>query len=171
MSSAQPSQTADSFLERMQLPDQGKPRLQLVKATVEVEDWEDSGRLGEIVDGAPSALESAIDKSRFILTLNDDYDGEGSPGYERQTWERAVALLRRTASEIPLVDMPTIGPGPDGSIDLYWKTDSYTLLLNIRPGSKDISYYGKNDDGLNLEGDARTELIGAALILLLNPSD
>jgi len=51
------------------------------------------------------------------------------------------------------VPIPAILPGPDGSIDLHWKTEKYELLINI-PGDLNApaSFYGDNYSTLKLEG-------------------
>src|SRR5690242_6411887 len=38
-------------------------------------------------------LGGEIGDARRLLSLGDDWDGEGSPGYDEQTWSRAADLL------------------------------------------------------------------------------
>ena len=93
-------------------------------------------------------LAQAIQRSRRILELGDDWDEEGSPGYSEETWSRAVEFLtvskRRYWKETKKpVLVPTISPGPYGSIDLHWKTPNRELLINIpRNPEEPVSYYG-----------------------------
>jgi hypothetical protein len=94
----------------------------------------------------------AIEDSRRILDLSDNWDDEGSPGYERGTWERAVRFLCEQARFAfhrldEVLDAPEILPGPDGSIDVHWKKDNYELLVNIpnEPGEP-AEYYGDNGE-------------------------
>ena len=86
-----------------------------------------------------------------MLDLADDWDGEGSPGYEETTWQRAVDFLVRNAARLyaeygVLIEGPKIRKGPRGSIDLHWRTPTRELLLNV-PADVDAlaDYYG--DDG------------------------
>ena len=39
-------------------------------------------------------IEQAVEDSRSILALQDDWDDEGSVGYRVDTWERATTFLR-----------------------------------------------------------------------------
>ena len=40
-------------------------------------------------------------------------------------------------------DPPKIHPGPEGSIDLHWKSSNRELLINVPANSEDpIGYYG-----------------------------
>src|SRR5262249_55164350 len=40
-------------------------------------------------------IADAIERSRGMLDLEDDWDGEGSPAYQQEDWERAVRMLLR----------------------------------------------------------------------------
>src|SRR5262249_5181981 len=86
-----------------------------------------------------SSIYAAIDSSRWILDLEENWDEEGAEPYDQETWESAKALLVSYASralsahgvEIPA---PVISPGPNGSIDLHWtnRDHGFDLLLNVR---------------------------------------
>lgn len=101
-----------------------------------------------------SALEEAIEASRYILDLPDDWDGEGSPGYTSVVWMHATDLVRtigrrlfqRTESE-PLV--PAISNGPDGSIDLHWEHPSFELLINVPANPLHPPRYYGDDYGVD----------------------
>jgi hypothetical protein len=100
----------------------------------------------------------AIDASRWILGLRDDFDGEGSEGYAEKTWKRAVEFLRRHARWVwetasMKIQPPRIRPGPSGSIDLHWKTPSYELLLNIPANpAESATFYGDDYGRSTVEG-------------------
>jgi len=102
-------------------------------------------------------IAKAIEKSRMILELKNNWDREGSKGYSYDTWERATSFLYRNArlwnSLGVTIDAPTILPGQDGSIDIYWKTKKYELLINIpaKP-DKEADYYGDNYGKLVAKG-------------------
>jgi hypothetical protein len=101
----------------------------------------------------------AIRESRKILSLKDDWDTEGSPGYSEKIWKRATnfllgharKLMERYAVRIPA---PSILPGPDGSIDLHWKTQDYELLVNIPANnSEQASFYGDDKNRGFIKGN------------------
>jgi hypothetical protein len=101
-------------------------------------------------------LEQTIDQSRSILKLGDDWDGEGSPGYSRATWERAVSFLHRNLdswSGYAVPPLPHIDPGPGGAIDIDWRAPRRELLITI-PAQEDTpaEFYGDNRSGEALKG-------------------
>ena len=96
-------------------------------------------------------LAVAAEASRAMLDLPEDWDGEGSPGYEDATWQRAVDFLLSNALRVwtehgIAVPSPKVRKGPLGSIDLHWRTPSRELLINV-PADPEatVDYYG--DDG------------------------
>jgi hypothetical protein len=103
------------------------------------------------------SLHSAVDAASRILAWTDDWDGEGSPGYQAATLERARTLLIAGASHLwdvrhSTLPVPRVTPGPDGSIDLHWRVEGRELLLNIpAEEGETISFYGD---------DARTKVKG-----------
>ncbi len=50
------------------------------------------------------------------------------------------------------VPVPRISPCNNGSIDLFWKTAKFTLLINVKPSETKSDFYGETTDGLMLEG-------------------
>lgn len=100
----------------------------------------------------------AVEQSRYILELEDDWDDEGSKGYQPLVWERVVIFLIRLSEKALdsfniVLDAPRIYQGPEGSIDLLWHTDNYHLLVNFpedenSPGS----FYGDNFNTETFEG-------------------
>ena len=106
---------------------------------------------GFILPAALRHLAVEIERSRSMLDLPDDWDEAGSPGYAEATWERAVGFLVRNASwlwrdyGVP-IQAPRIRKGPDGSIDLDWRTPGHELLVNVPADpNESATYYG--DDG------------------------
>jgi hypothetical protein len=77
-----------------------------------------------------------------MLDLADDWDGEGTPGYEEATWRRAVGIVVNSATafvevhpdEIPPV--PTFMPGEDGSVDILWDTENRRLMMIVPPSDE-----------------------------------
>ncbi len=105
----------------------------------------------------------AIEESRRILELEDNWDGEGSPGYLESTWNRAVEFLMTNALALwedhhIAVDAPAVHNGPNGSIDIYWKTPGGSLLFNVPPENVgDVSFYGSNKEGGEIKGSLRLD--------------
>jgi hypothetical protein len=95
-----------------------------------------------------SRIAEAIESSRNILNLKDDWDEEGSPGYKESTWNRATEFVKDTSLSFRRraefwVDPPRILPGPKGSIDIHWRTSKRELLINIPENDEEpADYYG-----------------------------
>lgn len=95
-----------------------------------------------------NSLIHAIQGSRNIMELEDDWDEEGSPGYSQSTWNRAVKFLLANALILwrrhkVCFGAPRILPGPYGSIDLHWRTPKRELLINVPADAEEpASYYG-----------------------------
>lgn len=99
-------------------------------------------------------LSATIQASREILALEDNWDDEGSPAYSEATWRRAVTFLSNSAIRFwkeyqrDLI-APRILPGPDGNIDLHWKTPKRELLISIPADQAEpAAFYGDDkEDG------------------------
>jgi hypothetical protein len=104
------------------------------------------------------SVADAIDSSRWMLQLEEDWDGEGSPGYSEETWDRAVGFLLKNALALwedfrITPDAPGVHNGPAGSIDIYWNTPNGRLLINIPPeNTGDASFYGSDKEGHEIKG-------------------
>jgi len=99
-------------------------------------------------------LMDAMRRSLPIAELEDDWDGEGSPGYSSATLNRALEFLMRNIGV--LAPPPQINPGDKGSIDLYWEDESRHLLINFPPGNEEPSYYGEDRSGSTTGGVIRS---------------
>ena len=109
------------------------------------------------VSDTPDIIEAAIEVSRGFLSLDEDWDGEGSVGYTEETWQASVALLRdlrRLAGEQGLsLPAPRIGPAQGGSFDLHWELPRGSMLMNIESSSgHPCTYYGQTSNGSTLAG-------------------
>lgn len=107
-------------------------------------------------------VEQAIRNSEKILQLKDDWDEEGSPGYKFETWKRAVDFVRLhcyTAWRISgkSVPAPNVFPGPDGSIDVHWRTEEFELLVNVPADlSRPATFYGDDYVDICIKGTVVT---------------
>ncbi len=97
-------------------------------------------------------IERTIQSSRSILELKDDWDEEGSPGYAEETWKRATNFVRDVATSYwketgQWIDPPKITPGPDSSIDVRWKAEKRTLLINFPAKTEEPADFFGSDKG------------------------
>ncbi|MCL4296134.1 MAG: hypothetical protein KJ077_10420 [Anaerolineae bacterium] len=92
----------------------------------------------------------AIEQSRYILELEDDWDTEGSKGYQPLAWERVAIFLiklyqKALESFAVILDTPRIYHAHGGSIDVLWRSDRYQLLVNFpEDENSSASFYGDN---------------------------
>ena len=98
-----------------------------------------------------------IEKSKSIFLLEDDWDDEGSEGYDKVAWEAAIKFLMDYAQSLYQdfniqIDVPKIYPGPKGSIDIIWEVEQYRLVVNVNKNSEDIMFYADNYKNQTTEG-------------------
>src|SRR5712692_8185081 len=95
-------------------------------------------------------IAAAIESSRRILDLPENWDEEGSPAYAEATWGRAAYHAKQTAIEYRKsngvwVNPPKITPGPDGSIDVRWKTLERSVLINFPAADTEpVQFFGSD---------------------------
>ncbi len=85
-----------------------------------------------------------------ILDLKDNWDGEGAKGYRAETWGRAVEFVKNLSYQTwkrtqKILPTPDILPGPDGSIDVHWKTPKMDLLLNVPEDESEPATFSCDD--------------------------
>lgn len=101
---------------------------------------------------SPPSVQAAIERSLGILDLHDDWDGEGSRGYDRSTLDVAADLLESIVEGIPTILSGGIStaellPGPDGSIDIELVLGDRRLLINVsREADAPALFYGHGPD-------------------------
>jgi hypothetical protein len=103
-------------------------------------------------------VEAAIDASRPLIELPEDWDGDGAYPITQATWDTAARVLRSAALTTHrrfrvALPTPRIAACRDGSIDLYWTTGTFTLLINVKPGAAS-DFYGERADkpGAKVQG-------------------
>ncbi len=107
---------------------------------------------GERLGVIPFQLEfllAVFKESESILNLENDWDDNGSPTYDIQTWKAAIHFLIDYAVTLlhdfnRIIDKPKIYNGPRGSIDILWDYASYTFLVNIEKNGLNASFYADN---------------------------
>lgn len=116
-------------------------------------------------------LLSTIKASRGIANLTDNWDGEGSPGYDEATVGRAARFLkghwvaaRRSGLDI---GFPRINPADSGSLDVYWSKDDRDLLVNFPSADGPATYFGRDAEGNTFAGEIAGNGIRSDLIAWL----
>lgn len=105
-------------------------------------------------------------ESEYLLALDDDWDGDGSPGYTEPTWQTAVSLLLDIANNYKSIssrrlEHAEILPGSYGNIDFEVRTHKRTLFVSVPADSREsVRYFGRNNT-------RDTEIRGKSMI---NPS-
>jgi hypothetical protein len=103
-------------------------------------------------------LEAEFARSKRLLALEPNWDGEDSPGYTQEVLDRAQRLVGLTVKQLlshPKVDkaVPSIDAGPNGSIDIYWQNGDRELLLNLPAIEGELAeFYGTDDTGVQVKG-------------------
>lgn len=97
------------------------------------------------------------DSSQHILSLEDNWDEEGSQAFTDQTFLGVADFLVAYSGYIfneyhKIIDIPYITPSGDGSIDIDWDTDSYCFLVNIAENGEDAEYYSSDQDRQESKG-------------------
>lgn len=76
------------------------------------------------------SIAEEIEKSKYILALDDNWDDQGAPGYDFDAWRKAAIFLSELSTKIfnsygQIIKTPKIYHGSNGSIDIYWKNESF----------------------------------------------
>ncbi len=112
----------------------------------------DQGKL-PLVPSELAIISDAIEASRVIYHAQQSSDDEPGLICSERTWRRAAKTLMDHALAIwekarLVVKVPMISAGPDNSVDIYWTSAPYGLLLNVPSDEKKpTTYFG--DDSTN----------------------
>lgn len=103
-------------------------------------------------------LVEVINNSKYLLDFRENWDGEGSKAYTSQTWIKSVQFLLkfyewREQNHKDMIRPPKIYQGPEGSIDIYWKSPTFTYLINIPEETNRANYFYKSSSGTSVEGE------------------
>ncbi len=111
-------------------------------------------------------LKNEINRSRYhVLNLKDNWDGEGSKGFNLVVWKDAssflLSLFHKFYKEYGIIfDVPTILPVEDFSIDIHWKTDKMELTINFSEEFYNFpSFYGRDNEGNEIQGTIEKDKI------------
>jgi hypothetical protein len=107
---------------------------------------------------ASSPLADALKDCRNLLTLSAGWDDADGLPIRPETVEAACSLLESAESKSVQhygrsLPMPRVSACSDGSVDLFWKTAAYRLLINVQPGNvSESDFYGETQSGLKFRG-------------------
>ena len=115
------------------------------------------GQIAATLPAELGELAAAIEKSRYLLALEKNFDDEGSESYSQEVWLKAVQFVAGYAQWLfdvfgKIMATPKIYHAPGGSIDIYWKNERFNLLINIPPGDAPATFYGDNYGAQVTEG-------------------
>lgn len=104
-----------------------------------------------------STIESAITDSRRLLSLPEDWDDEGAARVTELTLQKASGVLRRAAAVVfrrfgYILPAPSIAPCSDGSVDIFWRTEGFTLLINVSANGPHASNFYGEKGGVEVKG-------------------
>ncbi len=131
----------------------------------------------KVIGTLPSALldiYDSIDKSKYILDFEDNWDDEDSPAYQVATLRSAILyIINLSILALDKLDKviptPEILHGPDGSIDILWKNEKFRLLINVPENSNEsATFYGDNyEENNTIEGKFELKKIYYGIMLSL----
>lgn len=113
--------------------------------------WEDTPQSSSrLLESRRQELRSEIAHAKSILSQPEINGQEGL--YSEETLDRATAFLKMHIEELWQsygfnAPIPTIGPGPDGSVDLFWEQVSWKLLVNIPATTGALATFYGDDHG------------------------
>jgi hypothetical protein len=107
----------------------------------------------------PKRLESLIielEHSKYILNLKKGWDGEEAEPYKPEVLKNSIVFLCRYLMSFlennrQKLYLPKIYHGPNGSIDLLWNSDNFSLLINIDNTGNTAQFSGEIFDKENYQ--------------------
>jgi hypothetical protein len=99
-------------------------------------------------------------ESHYITDLEENWDGHSARRVSEATFARALDLVIRAANEHYrnahlVLPEPSVQPGIDGDIDIYWSAGRRTMIINVPATASELpSFFGKDstDDRIYIEG-------------------
>jgi hypothetical protein len=127
---------------------------------------------GKPIGSLPSELAflfKTLDKSQYILQLEEDWDDAGGAKYDETTWLNAMSFLVRYAKTLYtdfniIINSPKIYHGPKGSIDIIWEPSAYRLVINIPKEGQKAMFYADDYKDQITEGVFQLEHFNVSLI-------
>jgi len=97
-------------------------------------------------DARLAHIAQAINESKYILDLKDDWDDDGASSTDLKTYLKAVNFLVRYSKIIlekylQIIDAPLIDIMRDGSVSILGETDNATFLIIFKKKDTEYSYF------------------------------
>ncbi len=114
--------------------------------------------------------EEIIKSKDHILGLKNNWDGEGSKQFKKETLDLATNHLQKLSQRFfeaykLIIHTPNIRPVADLSIDIQWKTEKMELTINFSDNLKEFPcFYGKDNDGNEIEGTIDCDKLDLVLL-------
>ncbi len=115
-------------------------------------------------------LKDEIQSSKkHILSLGENWDGEGSKAFNIELWKFATEFLIRLFYKFNSIysinlEVPSILPVGDLSIDIHWKTEEMELTINFSEEFLNLpSFYGKDNKNNEIQGILEIDKIHTVL--------
>jgi hypothetical protein len=114
--------------------------------------------LRERTEGRDFALSAELSHAEGIFIHSESEGDEDSPSFSDVAMLRARIFLLAQSKQFHKIcgyfpPAPRIGPGPNGSVDLYWKEKDWELLINIPADSgKMATFYGDDYGSQKIKG-------------------
>ena len=102
--------------------------------------------------------EEIIKSKDHILGLKNNWDGEGSKQFKKETLDLATNHLQKLSQRFfeaykLIIHTPNIRPVADLSIDIQWKTEKMELTINFSEEFINLpSFYGKDNEANEIQG-------------------
>jgi hypothetical protein len=114
-------------------------------------------------------LQKTIEKSTYIFDLQDDWDDEGSIGYEKTTWIKAVNFVIDYAKWIldnfdEVMYIPKIYHGKESGIDILWENSEYRMLIRLDKQIEKGFFYSDNLHKQTSEGEFQVSKINYLML-------
>lgn len=91
-------------------------------------------------------IANSIEKSKYLLDLNDDWDDEGAEATNLETYLRGIKFIVNYSTYIfvntyETIDAPDIDILKDGSIIINWETDTSSFTIIFDKKNDEFAYY------------------------------
>ena len=112
-----------------------------------------------------------IEKSKYIINLVDDTYEDDVQQYDEKTWLNAIKFVCDYTISIynfskKVIPPPQILHGPEGGIDVLWKSKRYRLLINIPYFENQLaSFYGDNYNRNTVKGTFEISNINTGVLM------
>lgn len=114
-------------------------------------------------------LQKTIEKSTYIFGLQDNWDDEGSLGYDKTTWAKAVRFVIDYAKWIlnnfdKVMYIPEIYHGRDSGIDILWENKEFCMLIRFDKQIENSCFYSNNLHQQTSEGEFQVSKINYLML-------